>query len=72
MLIRIALVALGLILYLLNPNDRSLWQETTTANTMTRLLGPGRQPGILLVAGGTDWPLDYGGRVGRSGEVLGW
>ena len=72
MLIRIAFIALGLIFTCLTQTIEVFGQETTTANTMTGCLARGGSPGFYFVAGGTDWSLDYSGRIGRSGEVLGW
>ena len=71
MLIRIAFIALGLILTCLTQTIEVFGQASTTAATMTGCLSRGGSPGFYLLQEEADWPHDYRGRVGRSGEVLG-
>jgi hypothetical protein len=71
MLIRIALIASGLILTCLTQTIEVFGQEGTTAATMTGCLIRSGSPGFYLLReertglSTTVW-------VGRSGEVLGW
>ena len=71
MVVRIALIALGLILSCLTQTIEVFGQASTAADTMTGCLSRGGSPGFYLLQeektglSTTVW-------VGRSGEVLGW